>query len=164
MDQWETGWLSGSVCVCVCFMFEFQTWSPCKEIIISRLPDVKEKYPSLKKLRNFDWPLRVLKNGILKIWKYWQNLEYLRILELFSDLTNSTFKYLYRSCKVPPLFPPHRSAQEQTEKTEKFESLSMTLEVLKSGILKIWRKCQNPEIFRIPELFSDLKNFACKYV
>jgi hypothetical protein len=48
-------------------MFEFQTWSPCKEIIISRLPDVKEKYPSLKKLRNFDWPLRVLKNGILKI-------------------------------------------------------------------------------------------------
>jgi hypothetical protein len=48
-------------------MFGFQTWSPCKEIIISRLPDVNKKYPSSKKWRNFDWPLRVLKSGILKI-------------------------------------------------------------------------------------------------
>ncbi len=51
-------------------------------------------------------PLRVLKVGILKIWKKWQNPIDLRILVLFSDLKNSTFKYPYRPCKVPPLFPP----------------------------------------------------------
>jgi hypothetical protein len=48
-------------------MFRFQTWSPCKGIIIPSLPDVNKKYPSSKKWRNFDLPLRVLKSGILKI-------------------------------------------------------------------------------------------------
>jgi hypothetical protein len=36
-------------------------WSLCK------LADVNKKYPSSKNWRNFDWLLRVLKSGILKI-------------------------------------------------------------------------------------------------
>jgi hypothetical protein len=47
-------------------MFGFQTWSPCKGIIIiPSPPDVTKKYPDSKKWRPFDWPLRVLKSGIL---------------------------------------------------------------------------------------------------
>jgi hypothetical protein len=47
-------------------MFGFQTWGPCNEIISPILPDVK-KISWFKKWRHFDWPLRVLKSGILKI-------------------------------------------------------------------------------------------------
>jgi hypothetical protein len=48
--------------MCVSFLFEFQTWSPCKGIISSSLPDVnKKKYPGSEKWRHFDRLLRVLK-------------------------------------------------------------------------------------------------------
>ncbi len=66
----------------------------------------------------------------------------------FFGSDNSTFKYLYKPCKVPPLFPLHKSAQERTEKRKNLNHFAWPLEVLNSGILKIWKKCQNPEIFR----------------
>ncbi len=55
-----------------------------------------------KKLRHFTWPVRVLTSGILQIRKKFQNPEIPRILALFSDLRNSTFKYPYRPWEVVP--------------------------------------------------------------
>jgi hypothetical protein len=104
------------------------------------LPDVNKKISWSKKGRHFDWPLRVLKIEILQISKKWQNPKDFRILVLFSDLKNSTFKYPYRPCKVPPLFPliyPHRTAQKRTEKQKKSKDFAWPLEVLISKILKI---------------------------
>jgi hypothetical protein len=59
---------------------------------------------------------------------------------IFLDLKNSTFKYFYRSCKVPPLFLPRcpqRSAQQRMEKQKKLKYFAWILEVSKRGILKI---------------------------
>jgi hypothetical protein len=51
----------------------FHVWVPDLEslkrdnTVIPRLPDVNKKCPSPTKWRNFDWSLRVLKSGSLKI-------------------------------------------------------------------------------------------------
>jgi hypothetical protein len=85
------------------FMFGFQAWSLCKGIISPSPPDVNKKYPGPKKWRHFDWPSRIHKKGNFENLKKWQNPEDHRILKLFSDLKNSTFKYLYRPYKMPHL-------------------------------------------------------------
>ncbi len=46
------------------------------------------------KVASFLLTLEVLTSGIFQIWKKFQNPEDLRILALFSDFQNSTFKYL----------------------------------------------------------------------
>ncbi len=53
-----------------------------------------------KKLRHFTWPVSVLKSGILQIREKCQNPYDLRILTLFLDLQNSTFKYPKVASKV----------------------------------------------------------------
>jgi hypothetical protein len=60
--------------------------------------------PSRQNGRRFSWPVRVLTSGILQIRKKIQTPGNLRILELFSDLQNSTCKYPYRPCEVLQFF------------------------------------------------------------
>ncbi len=111
--QWTNGRLVGGqvlcVRVCVCFMFGFQIWSPCKRILSPSSPDVKNKQILVKKKwKHFTCPIRVLKSGISKIWKKWQNSEDVKVLAFFR-LCNSTFKYPYRPWNLLTLFPPKRS-------------------------------------------------------
>jgi hypothetical protein len=47
-------------------MYGFQTWSPCVGVIFHSLPDVNKKLPGSKMWRHIDWPLKLLKIGILK--------------------------------------------------------------------------------------------------
>ncbi len=62
-----------------------------------------------EKLQHFTWPVRGLKSGISQIRKKFQNPVIARIMALFSDLRNSTFKYPYRPSEVPPFLPPRLS-------------------------------------------------------
>ncbi len=61
--------------------------------------------PRWQKRRHFSWPVRVLKSRISQIRKKCHNPGNLRILELFSDLRNSTFNSPYSPCEVPQFFP-----------------------------------------------------------
>jgi hypothetical protein len=62
-----------------------------------------------KKLRHIACPLRVLKSGISKISKKWQNLEDLTIQVLFSDLQKSIIKGTVARDFRPPLFSIKRT-------------------------------------------------------
>jgi hypothetical protein len=131
------------------------------------LPDVNKKKFWSKKGRHFDWPLRVLKIGILKIWKKLQNPKDLRILVLFQIWKIPLLSTLpdYGKCRHFSRQYTHINLHRNRRKNgKKLKHFAWPLEVLKSKILKIWKMCQDPEIFRILALFSDLKNSTCKYL
>jgi hypothetical protein len=108
-----------------------------------------------KKPRHFTWPVRVLISGISLFWKKCQNPAIPRILTLYSDLWNSTFKYPQRPWEVPN-FLPHRHSHRypQSFRPKKF---TCHFRVLKSGILQFRKKYQNPETLTILALFWIFK-------
>ncbi len=115
MDQWEAEWRSGSVCMCM-----FHVW-----------------VPDLKSQQRTGWHLNV---DFQKYWKSEKNPQDIRILVRgFSDLQNSTFKYLYRPCKVLPLSPARcshvylHSKGRKNRKRWYFENLKIPLVSTSSG-------------------------------
>ncbi len=149
-----------------------QIWKKCQNTGILRILTLFSKLrnstyrpckvwaPRRQKRRHFSWPLKVITSGILQIWKKYQNPKYLRILAHFSDFQNFTFKYLSRPCKVFRLFPffrPFLCRSIWVSWQEKWRHFAWTVKVLKSGIFQIWKKYQNPEIFRICHFFRFSK-------
>ncbi len=79
----------------------------------------------------------------LQIRKKFQNPGNLRILELFSDLQNSTCKYPSRLCEVPPILPPRRSHRyPHSYGPKKKKHFACHFRVLRNGILQIRKKCR----------------------
>jgi hypothetical protein len=92
-----------------------------------------------------------------------QNPAIFRILALFSDLKNSTCKYLYRPWKVPPFLLPRRSHRSAQLWMEKNAALRMACKGTYKWNFSVLKTVQNPGISRILVLFSDLRNSTCKY-
>ncbi len=73
----------------------------------------------------------------------------------FSVLRNSTCKFSYMLWEVLQLFPPrhpHKNTQGSGWKVSTY--FACPLRVLSSGILKMWKKCQNSGELRIVMLFQ----------
>jgi hypothetical protein len=80
--------------------YPFRLW----EVPPFLLPGVVTNIYGLKKLRHIACPFKILKSGISQIPKKCQNPEIIKILAIFSDLQNSSFKYPYRLFELPWLF------------------------------------------------------------
>jgi hypothetical protein len=72
---------------------------------------ISARTPRRQNGRHFARPARVKTSGISQIRKKFQNPEIPRILELFSDLQNSTCKYPYRPCELPQFFSVRSCAE-----------------------------------------------------
>ncbi len=108
--------------------------------------------------------------------EYWQTVKFLRFKKRPRILRISGFWHFFQICKIPHLkvllqamrsaatFPIQKPTHISTQhRTKNVESLCMFFRVLtRSGILQIWKKCQNPQDFRTPAHFSDLRNSTWK--
>ncbi len=98
---------------------------------------ISVRAPRQQNGRHFAWPVRVLTSGILQIRKKFQNPGNLRILELLSNLQNSTCKYPYRSCELPQfLFHLKLCGAVWAPRRQKWRPFSLTLEILTSNQIK----------------------------
>ncbi len=116
-----------------------------------------------KNWRYFDWPFRVLKNGISKIWKKYQNPKDLRILVLFQICEIPIWSTLTGHVKCGHFCRPGAHKDPHSHGWKKLREFTWLVSVLTSGILQIRKKCQNPDILRILTLYSDLQNSTCMY-
>ncbi len=121
--------------------------------------------PGRKMLRHFAYHFKAFKCGILQIWKNPRILRSSGIWHFFHICNIPLLKKSApnRHAKWFNLFHPGIRTQILTAPSRKMlRYFAYLFKALRSGILQIWRKCQNPEVLRNLALYLGLQYFAAR--